>query len=316
MRPRRAHHTSAGFTLMEVVLAVAIMSLLMVAMTQILTSARNTRDTIHNLQENQLAGPAILDMIERDLRAISIMNRAPSDLLRVRSRAIGNGDADSIDFVTNTNSLVVTHTPDRFVRADVNEVGYRLRTNTQDDDFLEIYRREGLGVDEEPFDGGYYSFLNERVKSLDILVYAADGPDEEPLEEWNTFDDEEVGLPARVEISLTLELAPRITGEALTIADVDEREVTYTRIFRFPEHLRRAIEVQPVVIIPQINAPSPEGGGAGGAGDALPGLGGGGASSHTAGGDGGGVNPTGILGAGGGGGATGAVDLGSVLGGG
>ena len=60
--------TRAGFTLVEVLLTLLIMSMIMVSLTQILTAARTSRDTIHNIQETQLAGPAILDLVERDLR--------------------------------------------------------------------------------------------------------------------------------------------------------------------------------------------------------------------------------------------------------
>jgi hypothetical protein len=41
----------------------------MVTVTQILTAARMSRDTIHNITEQQLAGPSILQQIENDLRA-------------------------------------------------------------------------------------------------------------------------------------------------------------------------------------------------------------------------------------------------------
>lgn len=51
---------TAGFTLVEVLVTLLIMGGIMVSMTQILGAARNTRDTIHNIQETQLAGPAIL----------------------------------------------------------------------------------------------------------------------------------------------------------------------------------------------------------------------------------------------------------------
>ena len=72
------------------------------------------------------------------------------------------------------------------MRSDVHEVGYRLRPNPTDDDFLEIYRREDFGVDDEPFDGGNYTFLHDRVKRFDVQVFTEDGPDAEPLDDWGT----------------------------------------------------------------------------------------------------------------------------------
>jgi prepilin-type N-terminal cleavage/methylation domain-containing protein len=255
MRARRSA-PAAGFTLIEVLLTLFIMSFMLLAMTQILNAARISRDTIHNIQENQLAGPKILDLIEADLRGISVFGRTRAQHLRVKDRVILGLDADSIDFVTTTDSLVLQEAGDRYVRADVNEVGYRLRPSAESDDFLEIYRRESFGVDSEPFDGGRYTFLHGRVKSLDIQVYAEDGVDAEPLEEWATHAGaEDIGLPRRVEIALVLELAPRIAREQLLIAPVDKRTVTYRRVLRLPESLRALEKDEDVPILTVPNAP-------------------------------------------------------------
>ena len=268
--PARAR--SLGFTLMEVLLAVMIVGLMLASVTQILTSARHTRDTIHNMQEVQLAGPAIMDLLERDLRGIFTTNQ-PRDLhLRVMNRVLLGEDADSLDFVTTTDSLEWNYDQERPLRADYNEVGYRLRTRPGDDRFLELYRREGFGVDEEPLSGGAYSFLHDRVKAFNVEVYAEDGPDEEPLEEWgmDPTDPETQGLPAALHITLTLELTPRILREQLTIASVDKQTVVYVRVVRLPEGLRVAEAEIPRPGIP--SPPSGEAGAPGGAGGTEPGA--------------------------------------------
>ncbi|MFT6362574.1 MAG: prepilin-type N-terminal cleavage/methylation domain-containing protein, partial [Planctomycetota bacterium] len=65
---RTRTNSRAGFTLVEVMITLLIMSLMLVAITQVLTGARRTRDVIFNITESQLAGPAILDLLEKDLR--------------------------------------------------------------------------------------------------------------------------------------------------------------------------------------------------------------------------------------------------------
>ena len=127
---------NAGFTLIEVLLTLLIMGMIMVSMTQILTAARTSRDTIHNIQETELAGPAILDMIERDVRGITTFDRTRQLQFRVKNRVILGFDADSIDFVTTTDSLALHSEDNRFVRADENEVGYRLKASTTSEQFL------------------------------------------------------------------------------------------------------------------------------------------------------------------------------------
>jgi type II secretion system protein J len=243
----------AGFTLIEVLVTVLIMGMLMVSITQILSSVRTSRDTIHNIQETQLAGPAILDLIERDLRGLVTCGILPENQIRVENRVMLGQDGDSIDFVTTTDSLLWTYDGDRSVRADINEVGYRLRTNPDSDDFLQMYRREGFGIDgDEPYDGGGYMFLHDRIKSFDVLVYNEDGIDAEEFEDWNTesADEEFRGVPARVEIALTIETAPRLNREAMSIAPVDRRTYVYRRIIRFPEPLRLPSDQTPRIMVP------------------------------------------------------------------
>ncbi len=270
----RSCPTRAGFTLVEVLLVLLIMGGIMLSMTQILTAARTSRDTIHNIQETQNAGPAILDMIERDLRGISVYDRTRQNHVRVKNRVILGFDADSLDFVTTTDSLVIHEDNERFVRSDQNEVGYRLRPNPENDQFLEIYRREGYGVDDNPFEGGNFLYLHDRVKGFDIQCFRKDGPDEQPVDEWGAQEhSEDIGLPARIEITLTLELAPRLVNEQLLVAPVDRRTVIYKRVIRFPESLRADEDKVPVPTVPQ----TPSASGPGQAGAAASGRRGGGA---------------------------------------
>jgi hypothetical protein len=301
MRLPRARSTqgTAAFTLVEVLLALMIMSGIMVMIVQILSAARTSRDTIHNIQETQLAGPAILDLIERDLRALSVYDRTRVSHLRVNNRVIAGLDGDSIDFVASAKSRVPVVIDERFARSPVCEIGYRLRVRPDDDQFLEIWRREQFGVDEEPFEGGEYQYLHERVKALDIQCFSEDGPDAEPIEEWGTEQSEEnIGLPTRIEVTLTLELAPRLVNEQISFLPTDRRTLTYKRIIRLPESLRGDEEQIPVPTIPKVPAATP--GGANGANTEV----GGGAGTKPSGsdglGDGGGNRPPGGGGGGGG----------------
>ena len=243
----------AGFTLAEVLLTLLIMGGILLSMTQILTAARTSRDTIHNIQEARLAGPAIMDRIERDIRALLVYNIPRSGHISIKNRVMLGMDGDSIDFLTTTDSLSPHPEFDRYVRTDINEVGYCLRPSEVDDDFLEIYRREDAGIDDEPFKGGTYTFLHDRVKAFDIQVFEEDGEDAEPIDEWGeeaTKEEYQEGLPARIEISLTLELAPRITKERISAVPLSRRTLVYKRIIRLPESLRLSLAEMPVPIVP------------------------------------------------------------------
>jgi prepilin-type N-terminal cleavage/methylation domain-containing protein len=289
----------AGFTLVEVLLTLLIMGGIMAALSQILTAARTSRDTIHNVLETQGAGPAILDLLERDLRGIVTYDSTRMNHLRIKNRVIFGFDADNIDFVSSSDSMLLRPYGNRIVRSDINEVGYCLRPAPGNDQFLEIYRREGFGVDEEPFEGGEYQLLHDRVKGMEIQIFTEDGPDAEPLSEWGSgSQDENIGLPARIEITLTLELAPRITNEQLRIAPLDRRTLAYRRVIRLPEGQRQPEEQ---LVLPAIPAPPTNTGSglqAGANGQPQASVGGSGGSSS-----GGGGSGSGGGGGGGGGGA-------------
>jgi prepilin-type N-terminal cleavage/methylation domain-containing protein len=251
-RAERRNSTAQGFTLVEVLIAVMIMGMMLMSITKMLTAVRTTRDTVHNIQESMLAGPAILDQIERDLAAILVLDRPVALHLQVTNRIDLGLDADRIDFVSTSNSMDWRSEGDRFLRADYNEVGFCARPNEDEDQFLELYRREGFGVDDEPFTGGTYQFLHDRVRAFDIEVLPVDGDEEEPLEEWgkNPEVEDEIGLPAAVRISVTIELAPRLLREQLVFLDNDKRTVTYTRTVRFSEMLRGEEGTIPYLTIP------------------------------------------------------------------
>lgn len=243
----------AGFTLTEVLLTLLIMGGILLSMTKILTAARTSRDTIHNIQEARLAGPAIMDRIERDIRGLLVYNIPRKSHIRINNRVMLGMDGDSIDFVTTTDSLSPHPEFYRYIRTDINEVGYCLRPSEVDDDFLEIYRREDAGIDDEPFRGGTYTFLHDRVKAFDIQVFLEDGQDAEPIDQWGedaSKEEYQQGLPARIEISLTLELAPRITNERISAVPLSRRTIVYKRIIRMPESLRLTLAAMPAPIVP------------------------------------------------------------------
>jgi prepilin-type N-terminal cleavage/methylation domain-containing protein len=307
MKTLRSTRARAGFTLVEIMVVLLIVSGLLVAISQVLQSARVSRDTIHNIQETELIGPAILDMVERDLRALSVYDRDKAQWIRVVDRTVGGNDADRIDLVSGVNSLVSfsDKRQERVLYADMNEVGYVLRRRPDMEDFLELYRREGFGVDDKPFEGGRYTFLCGRVLGFDVKCYAENGPDEEPVDGWNVEQNSEhTGLPKRIEVSLTIELEKRIAREQLKDFKDDQRVVTYKRIYRFPEMLLAAAQLEIVPKVPEIQPVAPTNASGGGAGSVLGGDGsgsGGPLGGKGDGGGGGGGNPFGGGGAGGGG---------------
>jgi prepilin-type N-terminal cleavage/methylation domain-containing protein len=262
-RPTSPSASRSGFTVVEVLVVMVIMSTILVSITQVLSAARETRDQVHNMHETQLAGPAILDLIESDLRGILTYSLRPAGILRVTSLELKGQSADRIDFLTTTNSKLFELGESRALRADFNEVGYVLRERPGSRDFLELYRREGFSADEDPFKGGRYSFLHDRIKSLQILVYDEDGPDVEPLEDWNLESEPQNELPLRIEIELVIEMAPRLLDPSRAAELAGQLKVHYKRSFRLGNALLLSYQTEPVGRVPDIRPPTDTGAGAG-----------------------------------------------------
>jgi len=243
-------NSRGGFTLVEVVLTLLIISGILLSLMQLLMATRRSRDTIHNIKEHQLAGPAVLDLIEADLRGLVTYNRTKLHHLSITDDVMSGMDGDRLDFLTTTDNLAAVYEDGTALTYDVNEVGYMLRPNPEYDEFLEIYRREDPGVDEEPFADGTFQFLHDRVRGFEIQVYAEDGPDAEPLDQWGTEDSDNIGLPAWIEIQLTLELAPRLARETVLFNSRERSTVTYMRVIRLPEGLRVEEDNIPMPMIP------------------------------------------------------------------
>ena len=250
----------AGFSLVEVLVTIAIMGLMLTAVTQMLTSVRFARDIVHNEQEEYLAGPAILDQLERDLQAIYVTNLLLIDHMKIEDKVVGGMDADRIDFACTTDNLIWQDLGDRQVRADVNEVGYCLRSNPNDNDFLELYRREGFGVDTDPHTDGVYIFMHDRVRAFNIEIFTENGPEDmlDPLDEWgqDESDPDLQGLPAFMRVTLEVELEPRLLRETMLLS---KQLKTYVRVINMPAPLRFGSEGE----IPRLMIPTGAGGAAG-----------------------------------------------------
>ncbi len=254
------HIRRSGFTIIEVMIAVAIMSMMLVTILQVLSAVRLTRDRIHNTQETQMAGPIIMDLITEDLRALHILGRPAAEHLKINDRVLYGLDADRLDFVTTTSSREPLLIDGTMRRSQVCEVGYVTRSNPEDDEFLELFRREDFGVDELAYQGGSYTFLSDRVKAFSIEVFSEDGDEAEVITEWGSdkvADDTYKGLPASVVISLTLENTPRLLQEQLEFQSTARMTVTYVRTVRFPQSMRRQESEMAFLVIPSL--PSEDG---------------------------------------------------------
>jgi len=245
MRTRKRN----GFTLVELLITLAILALIMAALLATLQSTVRAHDEAEVEISSVRDGPRILDMIERDLRAIHVYNLKDGNVLRGRSERPGGLRGDRVDFVCCNDSARRVPDPSRNdpeaedIASDLNEVGYRLRSSALSDDFIELWRREDLFVDDEPFEGGAYEKVHDRVRRFEITYLNHLGEKAEEKTEWDML--EEKRLPGAVRIDLDLQASPELVGGFIEVQENALRVYRYTRVIAFPEDETVALAVRP-----------------------------------------------------------------------
>lgn len=218
----------AGFTLLEVLLAITIMGMVMVGLYTTLNRTLDTRDMLSREVRAARLGPDILDRMEADLRGLWAANLKDDVVFQGEQRTLLGESADTMTFVAATGSQGVVRVGDDAARTRLVETGYRLRPNPDVPDVLELWRRESLHVDDEPLEDGTYERIHDRVIALEIRYFEDRIEAHEEFEEWEA--EERHALPAMVSISLGIEVGPRrLEGERRSNAD-DDRTRWYRRL--------------------------------------------------------------------------------------
>ncbi len=227
-----------GFTLMEVLISLAIMGMVMATVMQTVDQTRKAVDAIHNVMETETTGPRILDTMRRDLDSLLVYDAAEYQILKGVNQNIMGAEADKLDLIVQRRGTLPVTIPNSKepAYAPINEVGYRLRQNPFRPDFMEFYRREDALVDDEPFRDGSYTLLYDRVISLDIRY--ADEPELNPVwkDSWDSM--ERQALPYAMDIFLEIEIQPRRSLESLHILGANRARLEFEDVFHFPEARR------------------------------------------------------------------------------
>jgi prepilin-type N-terminal cleavage/methylation domain-containing protein len=288
-----------GFTLVELMVAILISSMVMVAVSASFVGTLNAHYEIDTANGAMATGQRVLDTIERDLRGLWHYNVKGNKVLFGRNRDIGGFDADWIDFVTTTDTIRgVPDVENRITPTGISEVGYWLRDNRETPGLLELARREDALIDDDITRGGEFQVLCDRVKSLNITYYQTLGFDAEPVDEWDSSRDGLLPRRIKIELKVHRRMGNRNQVSGLEIGDDGRVLETYVRhiVFekRYDTILQAGVAMVPVAPIAPADQPTSGAAGAGGEGGGGP-LGGGGGGAR---GPGGGLPGLGEIGVG------------------
>jgi len=223
----RQRNAKAGFTLVEVMAALTIMSLVMVALYTALNTTLKVRDQLENEAKVARLGPSILDMVEADLRRIWIMNIEEDRVFKGEARSIDGESADSLSFITTVDSVTSRRIGEFEVSSDLSETGYKLRRNPELPDLMQLWRRQSFHVDEEPLQDGEYELVYDRVVSFRVRYLDEIDRYAEEFSDWDASELHR--LPALVDIELAIEAVPR-TADDLDRRGAGSRTLRYRRM--------------------------------------------------------------------------------------
>ncbi|OFZ29800.1 MAG: hypothetical protein A2622_11335 [Bdellovibrionales bacterium RIFCSPHIGHO2_01_FULL_40_29] len=248
---------SSGFTLIEVVLAISILSTLTVLTTQALSRALKAkvkiqaevddvaalRDTMRMIRTDiNLAfhhrdfEKEILDLVSKPAGAVPglpttpVMPTAPNTPQRQNKRADPVthfvGTENQLDFITMNNGRTTANQQ----QADFIEVGYSLKgcRNLTDSSKSSqcLYRRTQMVIDDEVSEGGTEVVLLENVVEFKVR-YNGEGK-QDWVSTWNTKNSSDAAtrlrFPEVIEVSLGIE------------REIDKKKRTYSLQYAVPIH--------------------------------------------------------------------------------
>lgn len=190
---RRSPAPARGFTLLEVMVATTVLTVVVMFIYQVLqNSVRGQNMVREGLREPKITN-AILGQIFRDFRYLYWDGLKGNGGFVGRNRDVSGKEADSIDFVTARPSRTA-HTFDEAARDEipspVTEVGYALRPNDENPEWLELWRREDWYVDDDPTGGGKYSRIYDKITRFNLQYFPTPEDPESAsgkgFEEWDT----------------------------------------------------------------------------------------------------------------------------------
>lgn len=212
-----------GFTLIEVMLTVAITATVFAMVGGILLSVIGSSERIEKLLRTEKAGYGILATLRRDLTGVYAYALGGT-AFKGEDKDVSGREADELTFVTTARVLPAEddQPPPTFV-----EVGYRVREAEQQGAGLSLFRR-AAAYEGDPLDGaGDFVEIFSGIESLQLTYL--DPEDEEWKESWT--ESEALPLAVKVELKLMLSDAERAEAEA---SGVDIPEPTFTMIVGIP----------------------------------------------------------------------------------
>lgn len=210
---------AGAFTLVELMLAVLILSIVMSLIYGVVTSTVLAQHRIEEIMAANDVGPSLLAEIRHSLEG-AFVPKADVEYFVGRDGRGSTGDRDRIDFVTATMAYGSEVEGEEPLFHGTNEVGYQVQDNRNEPGVGILYRREDYFVDRDPLKDGRLTELYDRVTHFSLSFW--DGQNWKA--DWNNKRDGGK-LPRAIKIELKLLVSDR---------DEPRLEKAFTTTLTFP----------------------------------------------------------------------------------
>ncbi len=192
---------SEGLTLIEIMVSVAVFSMVAITIWTATSQTARTRDIVTKVHERNHQVRAAFEMITRDLQAAFLSSHRALNEPDHETVFIGqdHGDEDRVDFVAFTHERRYRDVNE----SDQAEIGYFIADDKEDSHRKNLVRREDAYLDTEPLEGGQYLVLVENVVAFSLEYYDLEFNEWQDTWDSNDEDAEVDLLPYQVRIKLT-----------------------------------------------------------------------------------------------------------------
>jgi general secretion pathway protein J len=225
MTPRRA-----GFTLLEVIVALAVLSLIAVLTFSTVASALNTRDLLEEEDEVNQSARIAMARIRKDLSLAYLTTNTSAVNTYQTLFVTQNSNPDRLWFAALSHQRLYRGARE----CDQTEITLWTEEDPNTPGALVLMRREAPRIDQAPERDGAIEPLAYKVKGFDVQLL--DPQSNEWKQEWDTTGVDQAGrLPRAARVTLTL-LAPDPDDSDKTV----ERPYMTTVMLAFGPHLTRS----------------------------------------------------------------------------
>lgn len=223
----KAPHLRRGFTLLEVIVAMTVLTVVVSFVYQVLQNSVRGQDMVREGLRTPKIQNAILGQIFKDFRYLYWDGFTGDTGFIGESGMVGGKDADHVDFVTSRPSRMAQLEEERVqdpVPSPLTEVGYALRVSDENSDYLELYRREDWFVDDNPVRGGKYTLVYDKITKFDLLYFPIpeENVDGKGVKDWDTR------VKKKLPYAIVLEIA--FDAEVHEGDEIEESEEQISRI--------------------------------------------------------------------------------------